>query len=231
MTVRLDDGVWRQLDPSAGRLAPRSFRLLIAGAIAIAALAVGTVTVEHSGFVVPRIGVEPGWDGAFENGEESASLVNRYHTTVTSEVSQTFHITNHGTATVRIIAVDADEKGMRVERVELGAVHGDPDKGMLSPGGVPLDPADPYALRPGAGVQVKIYYDVTDCHAVTAARRPIPVRVQRWFGRQTVGVTLLQLRPFRTGGWSVSTADDPKAVQWQRFLADNVCGVPYPDGL
>jgi hypothetical protein len=80
-------------------------------------------------------------------------------------------------------------------------------------------------------VQVTFFYDITDCAAVTAEVQTIPVHVRRWFGTQTVQISLPPLRPYRAGGWTVSTPDDAEAVQWQRFLADHVCEIPYPDGL
>jgi len=218
MAQLISDDVWNGVDPSAARLPVRTRRRLVAAAVALIVLVIVAVQVTVSGALVPRITVGPGWSGAFEGGAVSDLLVNRYHRQgpATTHVSQEFEIVNDGGYPVKILSVDTDRPGMRVERATLGIEA--------------LTPGHPFVLEAGATIRTTIYYDISDCSAVSALPQPIPLVVEGGAGRQHVELTLPPLRPYRTGGWQVSPGD-PKAVQWQRFLADHVCDVPYPDGL
>jgi hypothetical protein len=229
VTVQVKDDVWRRLDPTGGQLPTRSRRRIVVTVIVLALLTGAATAVESSGVIVPHISADGGWDGAWVHGDEADPLVDRRHDQVTTHVSQTLQITNDSGYPLSIIGVDRDQPGMRVERVALGDVHFDAGRHTWRTGGATL--VDGYQLAPHEDVQVTLFYDITDCAAITAEVQTIPVRVRRWFGTQTVPISPLPLRPYRTGGWMVSTADDPEAVQWQRFLADHVCEIPYPNGM
>jgi hypothetical protein len=231
MTVQLSDAMWGQLDPSAARVSPRARRRLTAAALTLTMLVLAGTLIDQSGVATPRIANEGGWGGPFRWRRTPELQANRDTRPVSPRVGQSFTIVNKGWFPLKIVGVDVDRSGMRVERVAVGRTHFDSDRGMWRVGGRTLTPSDPHVLPPGENVYVQVYYHVTDCHAVTASPQPVPVHLQRWFGRQSVDIVLPPLRPYRKGGYSVSTPDDAAAVQWQRFIADYVCGFPSPDGL
>lgn len=198
--------------------------------LAVVALAVAAwtgVAVVRSGAVTPRIEVDWGWDAHWEYSDTSRQPL-QHGVPVTTHVSQGLVIVNAGWYPVEIVGVDVDRPGMRVERVAVGSTHFDERRGFWRTGGADLTADRPYVLAPDERLAVTIYYDVTDCAAVPATSQRIPLRLTRWFGRQSVQLSLPPLRPY-ANGWSVSRHDDPKAVQWQRFLADHVCQIRYPD--
>lgn len=224
MTVHLTDYVWQQVDPSAARLVPRTRRRVgLAIVVMIAAIAAGA-SLRNSGVVVPRFEVDPGWSGSFEYGDKSELLVNRYSQPVSNRVSQSFSIRNNSWSAVDIVGLDMDRPGIRVERVTVGLTHFNDKDGVWRTGGRLLTPEAPYTAAPTESVNLTIYYEITECRSVTAAVQPIPLRIARPFGVQTIDIELPPLRP-ETGGWMVSVPEDPDAVQWQRFLADHVCGI------
>ncbi|MGX6607261.1 hypothetical protein ACWKSP_34820 [Micromonosporaceae bacterium Da 78-11] len=181
-------------------------------AVAVAVLVLAGVLVSRSGAMTPRISTAGGWSGAVEDGSTSTLMTSRSDGGARglTRVSQSFTIVNDGWFPLEIVGVDTDRPGMHVER----AVVGD---GL------------PHLLRHNESATVTVHYDITDCAAVSSSPQPVPVRVERWFGEQSIPVSLRPLHPYREGGWAVSNPGDPQTVQWQRFLADYTCDVPYPE--
>jgi hypothetical protein len=108
----LTDEVWRQLDPRAGRLCPRTARRV---RLAIAVLLVAVVAAElawYAGLVVPRVsstdesGYEYGWD----------------------PVHHSVAIRNDGLLPIQVLGVGRSGPGIRLDRVD-GAVPSTVDPG------------------------------------------------------------------------------------------------------
>ncbi len=224
----LTDGVWRDLDPRTGMLPTRTSRRLALVAAALLVVALAGVLVDRSGALAPRLAADPGWDGWYVYGDatdplaRTDSLLSR-SPVPTEHIAQQFSVSHDNFMPLTIVGVDHDRPGMRVERVAVGDVHFDTDLRMVRAGGQTLAPDRPHVLAPGESLQITIFYHVTDCRAVPASVQPIPVRIRRTTGLHTIEVPLYPLRPHRQGGWRVSTAGDPDAVPWQRFLTDHVC--------
>ncbi|GAA0421220.1 hypothetical protein Aca07nite_10700 [Actinoplanes capillaceus] len=225
----LTDEVWRGLNPQAGMLPVRTRRRLALIAAVLLALVLAAVVIDRSGAVAPRLTAIPGWNGWYVYGDatnpraETDSLVNRLHAAPTEHVAQEFTVSNDNDLSLTIVGVEEDRPGMTVERVTVGDLYYDTALRMTRVGGETLTPDRPYVLPPGETLKIRVYYHVTDCRAVTASAQPVPVRIRRPIGPHTIEVPLYPLRPHPTGGWRVSTTDDPDAVPWQRFLADHVC--------
>ncbi|GGN99157.1 hypothetical protein GCM10010112_92700 [Actinoplanes lobatus] len=225
----LTDEVWRGLDPRTGMLPVRTRRRLALIAAVLLALVVAAVVIDRSGVLAPRLTAHPGWFGWFVYGDatnplaKTESMVNRRYAAPTEHVAQGFDVTNDNQMSLTIVGVEEDRPGMTVERVTVGNLYYDEALQMTRTGGETLTPDRPYVLPPGETLSIKVYYHVTDCRAVPASAQPIPVRIRRLTGPHTIEVPLYPLRPYPTGGWHVSTTDDPDAVPWQRFLADHVC--------
>lgn len=75
----------------------------------------------------------------------------------------------------------------------------------------------PRSLAPGESVTVTLVFRVTDCAVVPVAPWPVPVRVARSWGIQTVHVDL------PTWPSDDPSDTDPEPVQWQRYFADRAC--------
>jgi hypothetical protein len=209
MTPLLHDEVWRQLDPYAGRVSRRT--LVRSWAVGIVALLVLTTAawVWESGAARPRlIADDGGWVSSLNVVD-----ANPRHAPADPDLSQQVRIENHGWLAVRIAGVGADGPGIHLRESTVDQR---------------LTPQTPFVLKRGGTAAVTMSYRITDCTAVPADPWPIPVRLLRPWGIQTVHVWLPPLRAHPVySGWSITTRDDPKAVEWQRWLADDVCNFSH----
>ncbi len=210
MTRLVSDEVWQQLDPAGGRVRRqtvlRFWRIGVPTVLALFAAA----SAWASGGVVP-------WLHEADLGlATSVAMDDANGRTGPRPAEQTMnlHIQNDGELAVRIVGVGGDRAGIRMLRATAE--------------GHPITPRSPYVLDPAHAVEITMYLQFTDCAAVSTQPWPIPVRVARPWGTQTVHVSHLPIRAMSDhGGWSVAYRGDPRAVEWQRWIADDVCAVPY----
>jgi hypothetical protein len=125
-----------------------------------------------------------------------------------------FTVVNAGWTAITVVGAGRDGPGL-----SLQAVSTDPD-GKVA---LPL----PSTVEPGGTLTFVLRYRVTDCAAVPAEPWPVPIRVQRPWGVQSVYVAI----PTHTSrhapeGMRSYSGRDPWAVEWQRDLADEDCELP-----
>lgn len=78
-----------------------------------------------------------------------------------------------------------------------------------------------FTLKPGATQEVEVNYRITDCHAVTNEPQPLAVRVERFWGTQTVSVPLpRQLPPGFQGMWH---GEEP--MEWDLYWTRRACSL------
>lgn len=207
MSVLLTDEVWAQLDPSVGRLSRRAVvRLWTAGAVVAAVLAAAGL-VWWSGAVVARLD----WPRQLGGYAYSAARG--------GPVSHEVTIVNHGRFAVEIVGIGRDGPGLRLLAVSRAFAD-------AAAGGTPALEL-PSTLDAGAVLTFTVVYAVTDCAAVTGQAWPLPIRVRRPWGAQTVYVSLpTQVSMAAPQGSRTFSGPDPFAVQWQRNLADRACAGP-----
>jgi hypothetical protein len=191
----VSDDVWAQLDPRAGAVeraaARRYVRLGVLAALVLAAAG----TVWTSGLAWAH--VERPWAEGFA---QKADPVAR---TITTD----FVIKNDGWRAIGIEDIGADGPGLRVLRTGHPLVNADDWRTV------------PFWLKPGETATLSITYQITDCAAVTSGEFAIPVRVHRFWGTQTVDITLP--RAYREVSPHIAS---PVGPEWQRDLADQACG-------
>lgn len=189
-TPLLSDVVWRQLDPHAGRLSPRTARRVQwAIAVALVAVVVGELCW-YAGLIAPRLswtdtlGSEYGWD----------------------PVHHSVSVHNDGLLPVRVLDVGRSGRGFTLQGVT----------GDL-----------PATVDPGGDLKVVLTYQVTDCAAVPAGAWPVPIRVERPWGVQTVYIGLPTKQDDEApDGLVTEEVRQRHAVEWQQWLADVACRYP-----
>jgi hypothetical protein len=226
--VQLSGHDWNRIQADTAVLPRRTRGLLVTAAIALTVALLTGLSLHTSGAITPHLRDPGGWNALLVSPDGEENVFDRFRAAPTTHVGQQISVTNEGSFPVTIVGVDVDRPGMRVERVTVGDIHLDTVRHMWPPGGETLTGAR--TLQPDETLTITVYYDITDCEAITAEVQPVPIRLRRWWGVQTLDVTLPPVRPFRSGGWEVSTAADGRAVQWQRMLADHVCRTPFPPG-
>lgn len=117
----------------------------------------------------------------------------------------------------KVVTVDirVDDDEWRSVRVTAAGRSG-PGLRLLSTTGLPL------RLGAHGSAVVSLRYQVTSCKVVIAGAWPIPIRVERIWGAQTVSAGL---EPFVLPGALSAAGSDPQPVPWQRALADEACNV------
>lgn len=76
-----------------------------------------------------------------------------------------------------------------------------------------------FTIKPGAMQQVEVLYRITDCDAVTNEPQPLAMRLERFWGTQTVNVPLpRQLPPGFQGTWH---GDEP--MEWDLYWTRMAC--------
>jgi hypothetical protein len=188
------DDVWARLDPRAGAVSRTVARRYKVTAVVAALVMAAFVSTWKSGLIWAQVGKTSASGG--QNADPAAR-------TITTDVE----IRNDGWRAVGVESVGSDGPGLKV--LSLG--H-------------PLWPAGdwripPFYLKPGETATVSITYQITDCAAVPKGWFPITVRLRRFWGTQTVDLTMD--RAFRaTRAGQVA----PIGPEWQRELADRACG-------
>ena len=207
---------------NAGALPARTERRLRLTGLGIILIVILFGCLSYSGALVPRLTAQQhGWGGSLWVGDL------RYHRGPAADpkkIHTSLTLVNDGWYTLEVVSIGGDLPGLRFTHVSQHDVQQGTD-GLFRPGQYRL--AMPVHVPSGyPGTTVALHYEVTDCSAVPSAPQAIPVRIVRPWGEQTVNVQPPPLRP-SLGGWSVTTRDDPYRIEWQRFLADDVCGTRW----
>ena len=122
-------------------------------------------------------------------------------------------IRNDGWSSIRIVGVGQDEPGVRLIAAS-GISETHPEGARILP----------FTLNPGESAAVTIAYQITDCTAVPVGKLPIQVRVDRWWGTQSVSVTHPEY--YEVGDKVSTIGPGSGSVEWQRAMADRACGMP-----
>ena len=190
----LADDVWARLDPRAGAVSRTVARRYKVSAVLIALLIAAFLSIWKSGFIWAQVG------RTWAVGGQKADPVAR---TITTDVE----IRNDGWRAVGVESVGSDGPGLKV--LSLGHALSNAEDWRVPP----------FYLKPGETATLSITYKITDCAAVPTGRFPITVRLRRFWGTQTVDLTMD--RAFRSTGPGQASAIGP---EWQRDLADRACG-------
>ena len=195
--IGVSDEVWQRLDPVAGRLPRRSVRRLRVIIAAASVLVTVAALVWYSGAAVPRLR----WS------EEGGFM----WATGPDFVSQAVHVVNDGWLTVSIVGAGRSGPGLKLIAVQ----DGPPDPVMVRSN--PL----PHVLQPGESLTLVVVYRITDCSVITTDPWPVPVRVQRPWGTQTVDIPV----PPQVGTRNSGYASGPylPMIEWQRAISDQLC--------
>ncbi len=180
----VSDGVWLKLDRNAGRLSRPATVRLWLAILLVLALFAGAGEIVHAGFFAPRLAEQEGYGGF--RAEVPAARVFHFR----------FAVRSDNTLPVKITGFGRSGPGLVLTRIAV--VNG----------------ALPVTLRRGEIVEFDLWYQVTDCATVPSVRWPVPVRVSRFFGTQTVLVTVQWI-----GG---------DGLEWQRSLSQSACQVTRP---
>ncbi|NUR60494.1 MAG: hypothetical protein HOV87_17805 [Catenulispora sp.] len=191
------DEVWAQLDPRAGALGGKQRKRAAIAVSAVAVVLGVSLVVNYSGVVLAQLARSD------DTGTAGAALTNP------KIIMQEVAVQNTGWSTVRVVRVGQDGPGLRLlspsdPELRSAGVHG-------------TEP--PFDLRPGQTKKVAVAYRVTDCAAVTTGPFPIQVRVERFWGTQTIGISLPQVYDGPN-----AMAVDPPMTEWQKGMADRSCG-------
>jgi hypothetical protein len=194
----LSDETWQALDPLAGRLSRRDRRRAVVAGVAVVALLVAGHLLAASGAVTARLAFGSQW--SYGDGRETGTM---YHS---------FMVVNEGGTPVEIVGVGRPGPGLEP---------------VVFPTGVEDEVNRLGVLEPGQELRLGVAYRVTDCDAVPDEPWPVPVRIDRWWGTQTVWIELptqsrtrFQLPPDRVDNGAVWWDE---GVAWQRVLADAHC--------
>lgn len=194
----LSEATWRQLDPNAGRLSRRDLVRAAVAGAVVVVLLVAGYAMASSGLLVAHLG--HGQASGYGDGRDTGVI--HYYV----------QVVNEGRFPIEI--VDFGRSGPGLEQVPHP-----PD---------PLDIVSAARLEPGEEVLLGIAYRVTDCDAVPDEPWPVPVRIDRWWGTQTVWIEPELPRSRRTFQLPPDSVDNGAArwdedVEWQRVLADAHC--------
>lgn len=157
-TTYLPDSVWRQLDPDAGKLTPRSVLHLWIAIVVSTALLVAGVALWHAGLVVPRL---------------TWTLQEWQETEWGARVRVDLY--NQGSWPVTVRGLGRSGPGMELVEVR-GELHTDEPNPF------------PARLEPGRSVSATLVYRITDCHAYPRGEWPVTAVVDRPWGPMTVDV-------------------------------------------
>ena len=83
--------------------------------------------------------------------------------------------------------------------------------------------AFPTTLNPGENMEIALVYRVADCDAVPRDAWPVPIFVERPWGRYTAYVPPPYLTWGAPDGMRTYVGRDPYAREWQDVLADVAC--------
>jgi hypothetical protein len=189
--------VWRQLDPAAGRLSRATVLRLRSAIVVVSTLMTVAALVWYSGVAVPRLRWSEEGGFGWATGPDF--------------VSQAVHVRNSGWVPLNVIGAGRSGPGLQLIAVQ----DGPPEPLMVREN--PL----PQVLRPGQSLTFVVVYRITDCSAIPTQPWPVPVRVQRPWGVQTVYIPVPP-QPAAPGSIYVNGPYVPM-VEWQRTISDDLC--------
>lgn len=206
----VSDDVWHQLRPFGAAVARRTVvRFWAVGLAGIVVMFTAAIAWASGGMVPWLHETDTGWDSSVAIDDANGRAWPR-----AAEQTMILNVENHGWDAVRIVGVGDDRAGVRTLRATVG--------------NEPLTPQSPYVLDAGNTVEITLFLRFTDCRTVSDQPWPIPIRIARPWGTQTTHVLHLPIRATSDhGGWSMADRGDPRAVEWQRWIADDVCAIPY----
>lgn len=195
--MAVSNEVWRQLDPAAGRLSRSTVWRLRVGIVVVGVLLTVALLVWYSGVLIPQVR----WS------EEGGFM----WATGPDFVSQAVHVHNDGWVPLTIVGAGRSTPGLQL----IAVSDGPPDVTQVRTN--PL----PYVLRPGQSLTFVVVYRITDCSVITKDPWPVPVRVRRPWGAQTVYIPV----PPQPGTRRYVHASGPylPMVEWQRVISDQLC--------
>lgn len=200
-TQRVSDEVWAQLDPKAGALTSKDARRIAVVTALVAVVGIATAALWTSGAVRANL--------AWSNKQGDGGEVNPTAHTFSTDVV----IRNGGWTAVRVTGIGGDTAGLHFTGNSQPHISTD------------LGRTVPFTLQSGQTAIVAVDYTVTDCQAVTSAPFDVPVRVDRFWGTETVGIRIPQGTEFTDTTGVPST---PRIVEWQRSMADQTCRTRQP---
>jgi hypothetical protein len=192
----VSDEVWAQLDPRAGALSRADTRLITRLTALAVVVAAAAMALWVSGFVRANL--------SWSDSQGYGSSFNPHTHTFSTDVV----VKNNGWTAVRVTGIGGDGAGLHLTGTTQPHISTD------------LGRTVPFTLEPGQTAILALDYQVTDCAAVTSGSFPVPVRVKRFWGTQTVSVGIATDLE--------STPSSARTVEWQRWLADQTCGIWTP---
>ncbi|MGI5282048.1 hypothetical protein ACQEVF_01845 [Nonomuraea polychroma] len=127
----------------------------------------------------------------------------RSSNSATRTVSIRFGIKNNGWTPVTIVGAGRSSSFMRLLRIE--------------------DMRTPMTLNPGETTAINFVYQVTDCANITIEEWPIPVRVERLWGTQTIYVDPSPQEPNTSNDSVPEDFEGSSWTLWHVAMASDVC--------
>ncbi|MFC4591667.1 hypothetical protein [Sphaerisporangium corydalis] len=202
----VSDQVGATIEPVAGlssRLPAYKRAILVSTVLATVGLLLGAGWVWDRGLIVP---VLPDTHGVGHPYKKNTGFV------------VTLWLTNRADHDVVLLGAGQDGRGLKLSAVQVNSPDALPELRLdrLRTTGFPA------TLGRDVTAELRLFYTVTDCSAVTAGPWPVPIRVRQWWGEMSV-----DLRPeIDTEFMDDAPAADGmngKSRGWQRSLADQVC--------
>lgn len=200
---RVPDEVWQSLP---ARRLPRG--RVLAGVVAVAALAFGANAASQAGLVAPNVSATSN-GGSWEEGSDR-------FTTVTT-------LTNEGSAPTTIESLAVSGTWVRLDRVtNADARTGDAGDASL-PSVLPIE------LGPHEGMSIEVWFTVTDCAAITRSGLTLTAQATGPLSTTSIDITPAgQTDPAAPPSYSWSGTDDPWIVPWPGTYAAGACKGPIP---
>ena len=118
-------------------------------------------------------------------------------------IEHSVEIRNTGWVPITILGAAESGPGLRLDRI---------------------DGSFPMTVEPDATVSFVVRFTVTDCAAIPTGAWPMPVRVDRWWGEQTVLIDIPPMPDQDAPAFQTYIGEDPNAIPWQRQLTKVACG-------
>lgn len=213
----VSDETWAAIAPAAeraGRLPPAKRAMLVSAALATACLVLGGTWLWDRGLILPLL-TDPDGDGfAKHYGWRIFPAKVRF--------AYNLQVTNYGAHEVVILGAGRSGRGLT-----LTAAQANPTfmnyKGLLVDH--PPTTGFPATVAPGSAAELRLFYAVTDCAAVTANPWTVPVKVRQWWGETAIDVQPMPETADDAPSMIIGHygGRDAYSVEWQKYLADHVC--------